>query len=106
MVVRLRLQRFGHKNQPFYRVVAADARAPRDGKFIEIVGTYNPIPTRDGYKEVRFNRQRIEYWLGVGAEPSERVAWLLGQFNILPLVPRRIFTQNHLPKKERAELLA
>jgi ribosomal protein S16 len=54
------------------------------------VGTYNPIPTKDGFKEVRFNSDRIRYWIGVGAQPSERVEWLLSQFTILPPKPNRV----------------
>ncbi|CAM9208737.1 unnamed protein product [Phaeothamnion confervicola] len=106
MVVRLRLQRFGRVNRPFYRVVAADARAPRDGKFIEIVGTYDPIANNDGIKEVRLKTERIRYWMSVGAQPSDRVGWLLGQFNVLPMPPRRATTLKHIPKKERRDAAA
>ena len=77
MPVRLRLQRFGRKKSPFYRLVAADSRASRDGKFIEMLGTYDPIAREDKVKEVRLNMDRIRYWLGVGAQPSDRVARLL-----------------------------
>mmetsp|Transcript_45537 Transcript_45537/g.96817 ORF Transcript_45537/g.96817 Transcript_45537/m.96817 type:complete len:106 (+) Transcript_45537:105-422(+) len=101
MVVRLRLQRFGHKNSPFYRMVAADARAPRDGRFLEIVGTYNPIATREGIKEIRLKADRIRYWISVGAQPSDRVAWILGKFGILPPPPQRFSVQKMIPKKDR-----
>ncbi|KAL3776518.1 hypothetical protein ACHAW5_010110 [Stephanodiscus triporus] len=101
MVVRLRLQRFGRKHSPFYRMVAADARAPRDGKFLEIVGTYNPIATSAGIKEIRLKTDRLRYWISVGAQPSDRVAWILGKFGILPPPPQRFSLQTMIPKKDR-----
>mmetsp|Transcript_27794 Transcript_27794/g.57983 ORF Transcript_27794/g.57983 Transcript_27794/m.57983 type:complete len:106 (-) Transcript_27794:232-549(-) len=101
MVVRLRLQRFGCKNSPFYRMVAADARAPRDGKFLEIIGTYNPIASREGIKEIRLKADRIRYWISVGAQPSDRVAWILGKFGILPPPPQRFSLKKMIPKVDR-----
>uniref|UniRef100_A0A7S1H3T9 30S ribosomal protein S16, chloroplastic n=1 Tax=Thalassionema nitzschioides TaxID=33649 RepID=A0A7S1H3T9_9STRA len=101
MVVRLRLQRFGRKHLPFYRMVAADHRAPRDGKFLEVVGTYNPIASKDGIKEIRLKTDRLKYWLAVGAQPSDRVAWILGKFGILPPPPQRYSPQRMIPKKDR-----
>jgi len=89
MVVRIRLQRFGRTHAPFYRMVAANARAPRDGKFLEILGTYNPIANKAGMKEIRLKEDRLKYWLGVGAQPSDRVSWILGKFGILPPPPRK-----------------
>ncbi|CAM9574284.1 unnamed protein product, partial [Hapterophycus canaliculatus] len=105
MTVRVRLQRLGRRNKPFYRVVVADSRSPRDGKFIELVGTYNPLATRSGVKEVTFKVDRIRYWISVGAQPSDRVAWLLGQFGILPpkVVPVAR-TKQIMPRKEWKEL--
>lgn len=100
MVVRLRLQRFGRTHAPFYRMVAANARAPRDGKFLEIVGTYNPIANKHGMKEIRLKEDRLKYWLAVGAQPSDRVAWILGKFGILPPPPRHFNPQKSKPKKE------
>ncbi len=78
MSVRLRLQRHGAKKNPFYRVVATDQRAPRDGRFIEILGTYNPLPDPP---EIRLDRERVEYWLGVGAQPSNTVRSLIRKMN-------------------------
>ena len=74
MAVRIRLARAGAKKRPYYRIVAADARAPRDGRFLERLGTYDP--TRNP-PAVRVDEQRIDYWLGVGALPSETVRRLL-----------------------------
>ncbi len=74
MAVRLRLMRMGKKKQPTYRVVAADARSPRDGRFIEIVGTYNP---RSEPSEIKIDNAKAVHWLREGAQPSERVKKLL-----------------------------
>ena len=74
MAVKLRLTRVGKKKQPQYRVVAADSRSARDGRFIQIIGTYNPLTTP---AHIDVKRDRVEYWLGVGAQPSETVARLL-----------------------------
>ena len=78
MSVRLRLQRHGARKRPFYRVVAADQRSPRDGRFIENLGTYDPLPEQP---EIRLNRKRIEYWLSVGAQPSDTVRSLIRKMN-------------------------
>jgi small subunit ribosomal protein S16 len=64
MPVRIRLARFGRTNRPFYRIHVADSRMKRDGRFLEAVGTYDPLPTEQGKKVVRLNTDRIKYWLG------------------------------------------
>ena len=73
-MVRIRLARMGRKRRPFYRVVAADSRAPRDGKFIEILGTYNPMTDP---MELKFDLERIQHWIDHGAKPSDTVARLI-----------------------------
>mmetsp|Transcript_3710 Transcript_3710/g.8489 ORF Transcript_3710/g.8489 Transcript_3710/m.8489 type:complete len:142 (-) Transcript_3710:6-431(-) len=83
-MVKIRLQRWGRKNLPFYRIVAADSRSPRDGKCLEYLGTYNPIANKHGEKLVTLNVKRVKYWLVCGAQPTYRVADLLGNANILP----------------------
>eukprot|EP00938_MAST-03A_sp_MAST-3A-sp1_P000783 g783.t1 len=102
MVVRLRLARFGRKKRPYYRIRAANARAPRDGKCLEELGTYDPIPSRvDNMREVRLNVERIKYWLAVGAQPSKRVSNLLSQARIIPPeLPTRA-VQSAVPKSQR-----
>eukprot|EP00123_Amoebidium_parasiticum_P019399 comp25018_c0_seq1/m.46940 comp25018_c0_seq1/g.46940 ORF comp25018_c0_seq1/g.46940 comp25018_c0_seq1/m.46940 type:complete len:123 (-) comp25018_c0_seq1:184-552(-) len=87
MVVRLRLQRFGHRHRPFYNIVAADARSKRDGKCIEKLGTYDPLPTEMGNKLVTIKAERVKYWMAVGAQPTDKVRFLLGQAGILPTDP-------------------
>lgn len=77
MAIALRLSRGGSKKRPYYRIVAADARSPRDGKYLEQVGTYNPLLAKDDEKRVVLKEDRARYWLGVGAQPSDRVARFL-----------------------------
>lgn len=77
MAISLRLSRGGSKKRPYYRIVAADARAPRDGKYLEQIGTYNPLLAKDDEKRMVLNEDRARYWLGVGGQPSDRVARFL-----------------------------
>jgi small subunit ribosomal protein S16 len=77
MAVSIRLSRGGSKKRPYYRIVVADARAPRDGQFIEKIGTYNPLLAKDDEKRVVLNAERAKHWLGVGAQPTDRVARFL-----------------------------
>jgi small subunit ribosomal protein S16 len=77
MSVSLRLSRGGSKKRPYYKVVVSNSRAPRDGKYLEQVGTYNPLLAKDDENRVRLVEDRVRYWLGVGAQPTDRVARLL-----------------------------
>ena len=77
MAIALRLSRGGAKKRPYYRIVAADSRYPRDGRYLEQIGTYNPLLAKDDEKRVQLNEDRAKYWLGVGAQPSDRVARFL-----------------------------
>jgi small subunit ribosomal protein S16 len=77
MSVRIRLARGGTKKRPFYRIVATDSRDPRDGRFLEKLGTYNPILPSDSPERLVLREERVRYWLGVGAQPSDRVARFL-----------------------------
>lgn len=77
MAISMRLSRGGSKKRPYYRIVVADARAPRDGKFIEKIGTYNPLLAKDSAERVKLDGDRAKYWLGVGAQPTDRVARFL-----------------------------
>ena len=78
-MVKIRLARLGRKRRPFYRVVAADVNSPRDGKFLEVLGTYNPIET-DESKELNLKIDRVDYWLGVGAQPTDTAAALIKKY--------------------------
>ena len=73
MALAIRLSRGGAKKRPYYRIVVADSRTPRDGRFIEKVGTYNPLLAKDSPERVKLDAERIQHWLGVGAQPSDRV---------------------------------
>jgi small subunit ribosomal protein S16 len=91
MAMKIRLARGGSKKRPFYRIVAADSRMPRDGRYIEKLGTYNPLLAKDSEERVKMNVERIQYWLGEGAQPTDRIARMLEAAGVLP-------------KKERANL--
>ena len=77
MSMKIRLARGGSKKRPFYSIVAADSRMPRDGRFIEKLGTYNPLLPKDSEERVKMNMERVQYWLGQGAQPTDRVARFL-----------------------------
>ena len=105
MSIRIRLSRGGAKKRPYYRVVIADSRSPRDGRYIERVGTYDPMLPKDSGQRVTLNEERIKYWLGVGAQPSDRVARFLADANMgeKPAIPEQ--TKQHLPKAKAQERL-
>ncbi|MBT0959288.1 30S ribosomal protein S16 [Alphaproteobacteria bacterium KMM 3653] len=77
MAMKIRLARGGSKKRPFYRIVAADSRMPRDGRFIEKLGTYNPLLPKDSEERVKMNMERVQYWLGEGAQPTDRISRML-----------------------------
>jgi len=82
MSLRIRLSRGGAKKRPFYRIVVADARSPRDGRFIEKIGTYDPMLPKDAVR-VKLDTERAKYWLERGAQPSERCARFLAQHEMM-----------------------
>ncbi|MGL9717487.1 MAG: 30S ribosomal protein S16 [Wolbachia sp.] len=77
MAVKIRLARFGAKKRPFYRIVVADSRAPRDGRFIERIGQYDPMLPKDNKNRIVIKADRLKYWLNVGAQATERVLWFI-----------------------------
>jgi len=83
MAMKIRLARGGSKKRPFYRIVAADSRMPRDGRFIEKLGTYNPLLPKDSEDRVKMNMDRINYWLGEGAQPTDRISRMLEAAGVL-----------------------
>ena len=87
MSVALRLSRGGSKKRPYYKIVVANSRAPRDGKYLEQIGTYNPLLAKDDETRVRLVEDRVRYWLGVGAQPTDRVARLLDKAGIKERAP-------------------
>jgi small subunit ribosomal protein S16 len=108
MAVSIRLSRGGSKKRPYYRVVVADARAPRDGNFIEKVGTYNPMLAKDDAARVTLNEERIKHWLSVGAQPTDRVLRFLDTAGIKERAARNNPTKGKPGEKalERVEEMA
>lgn len=105
MSLKIRLARGGAKQRPFYRIVVADSRMPRDGRFIERVGTYNPMLPKEHPERIELKTERIQHWLSVGARPSDRVARFLGTANIIPMpgIPEQ--TKKNQPKVKAQERL-
>jgi len=105
MAVAIRLSRGGAKKRPYYRIVVADGRAPRDGKYLEQIGTYNPMLPKDSGERVKLNEDRARHWLSVGAKPSDRVHRFLDAAGILERAPRNNPNKGEPGEaaKERAE---
>ena len=83
MAVAIRLSRGGSKKRPYYRIVVSDSRSARDGKYLEQIGTYNPLLAKDDTNRVKLDEDRARYWLGVGAQPTSVVVHLLKQISVL-----------------------
>ena len=100
MPVRIRLSRGGAKKRPFYRIVVADSRRSRDGKFIEQIGTYNPMLAKDNPERVKLNTDKAKDWIEKGAQPSDRVKLFLSKVGMIekPIITEK--TKKHLPKKK------
>jgi len=106
MSLKIRLSRAGAKKRPYYRVVLADARSPRDGRYLERLGSYNPMLPKDSDQRVQLNEDRIRYWLGQGAQPTDRVAKFLGHAKIRPMPEIREQTKKSQPKQKTLDRLA
>jgi small subunit ribosomal protein S16 len=104
-MLSIRLSRGGAKKRPYYRIVVADGRAPRDGKFIEKIGTYNPLLPKDSAERVKLDAERAAHWLGVGAQPTDRVARFLDAAGLKPRAARNNPKKSEpgAKAKERAE---
>ncbi len=105
MSVRIRLSRGGSKKRPFYRVVAADQRAPRDGRFIERLGSYNPMLPQDHAERFIINEERVKYWLSQGAEPTERLQKMLSNLGLVKAPVLRSQPKKSAPKAKAQERL-
>ncbi|MFL4469881.1 30S ribosomal protein S16 [Tateyamaria armeniaca] len=105
MAMKIRLARGGSKKRPFYRIVAADSRMPRDGRYIEKLGTYNPLLAKDSEDRVKMDVERVQYWLGEGAQPTDRIARMLEAAGVMPKKERANLKKGEPGKKakERAE---
>ena len=102
-MVKIRLARHGAKKRPFYRIVVADSRMPRDGRFIERVGSYNPMLPKDHPDRVVFKEERVRHWLGVGALPSDRVSRFLGTAGLASRREAPVQTKKNLPGEKTLE---
>ncbi len=105
MPLRIRLARGGAKKRPFYRIVVAQSTSPRDGRFVERVGSYNPFLPQDSTERVVLDSERIQHWLSVGAQPSDRVALFLGRAGIIPMPAQKINPSQSAPRKKAQERL-
>ena len=103
MALKIRLSRGGSKKRPFYRIVVAEASAPRDGRYVERVGHYNPMVAKDSDQRLVVNGERITHWLGLGAQPTERVQKLLSTVSLAEPVKLREQPKKSAPGKKRAE---
>ena len=106
MPVRIRLSRGGAKKRPFYRIVVADSRRARDGKFIDQIGTYNPMLPKDSADRVKIDLDKAKDWISKGAKPSDRVSIFLSKLGAIesPTITEK--SKKHLPKKKAQERLA
>jgi len=103
MSLRIRLSRGGAKKRPFYRIVVADSRSPRDGRFIEKLGTYNPLLPSDHAERVVLKDERVKHWMSVGALPTDRVNKLLGLAGVVEMPPPPAQTKKNQPKAKAQE---
>ncbi|MBO6782426.1 MAG: 30S ribosomal protein S16 [Alphaproteobacteria bacterium] len=106
MALRIRLARGGAKKRPFYRIVVADQARARDGRFIERIGHYNPMLSKDDPNRVQFDEERARHWIGVGAKPSERVQKFFANAGLMDAPVVREQTKKHLPKAKAQERAA
>ena len=105
MAMKIRLARGGSKKRPHYAIVACDSRMPRDGRFLEKLGTYSPLLPKDSEDRVKINLERVQYWLGHGAQPTERVACFLEAAGVKEKTERKNLKKGEPGKaaKERAQ---
>ena len=100
-MLKLRLSRGGTKKRPVYKVVVADSRFARDGRFIEKVGFFNPLLPKEKKERIGLEAERIKYWLSQGAQPTTRVARILGENELMPMPANGKNPQKAIPKKDR-----
>lgn len=105
MSLKIRLSRGGAKKRPFYKIVLADSRSPRDGKFLEKLGTYNPMLPSDHAERLVLKEERIKHWLSVGAQPTDRVAKFFADAGYMPARARAEQTKKPQPKAKAQERL-
>jgi small subunit ribosomal protein S16 len=106
MSLKIRLSRAGAKKRPYYHIVVADSRSPRDGRFLEKVGSYNPMLPAEHEERIRLQSERITHWLSQGALPTERVAKFLGHAGLAPMPVFREQPIQSAPKKKAQDRAA
>jgi small subunit ribosomal protein S16 len=104
-MIVMRMSRHGTKKRPFFHIVVADSRAPRDGKYIEKVGTYNPLLEKGHVERIKLNAERVQHWLKTGAQPSDRVARFLADAKLGPAIAWRESPKKSAPRAKAQERL-
>jgi len=100
-MLRIRLSIGGAKKRPVYKIVVADSRFPRDGRFIEKLGSFNPLLPKEKKERIKLESERVKHWLSKGARPTTRVSRILGEVNIIPMPKPGNNPQKAIPKKDR-----
>ena len=100
-MLKIRLSMGGAKKRPVYKIVVADSRFPRDGRFIEKLGSFNPLLPKEKKERIKLESERVKHWLSKGARPTVRVTRILGEANIMPMPKPGNNPQKAIPKKER-----
>ena len=100
-MLKIRLSMGGAKKRPVYKIVIADSRFPRDGRFIEKLGSFNPLLPKEKKERIKIESERVKHWLSKGARPTIRVSRILGEVNIMPMPKPGNNPQKAIPKKDR-----
>ena len=100
-MLKIRLSMGGVRKRPVYKIVIADSRYPRDGKFIEKIGSFNPLLPEDKKERIKIEAERVKYWMSKGAQPTLRVSRILGEAQIMPMPKQGNNPQKAVPKKDR-----
>jgi len=100
-MLKIRLSMGGAKKRPVYKIVVADSRFPRDGRFIEKVGLFNPLLPKDRKERIKIETERVKYWISKGARPTMRVSRILGEAKVMPMPKAGNNPQKAIPKKDR-----
>ena len=103
MPVKIRLSRAGSKKRPYYKIAVADSRRARDGKYLERIGSYNPMLSKDNKERIKIDIERAKHWLSQGAKPTDRLAIFLGNMDVItkPVITKK--TKKHLPRAKKGE---
>ena len=100
-MLKIRLSMGGVRKRPVYKIVVADSRAPRDGRFVEKIGLFNPLLPKDKKERIKIEAERVKYWISKGAKPTLRVSRILGEVQLMPMPKPGNNPQKAVPKKER-----